>query len=175
MPVCGGWVLVLLPFSSPPSRPASLIRITVRDRQWVLSFEREGHIESTSATCGLHRGHTCAKHFTGFYLQIYRIPTGHLKQSLPLHQATEKELRGLVHNQQRECGVSALQCRTIRAQCPTAGIIPCHSGWVPDAATGVSQSMPLLHIHGHASQTGLATTQALHCVSVTRSVDHRDP
>lgn len=71
--------------------------------------------KSTSAACGLHRGHTRAKHY-GFYLQIYRIPTVHLKQSLPLHQATEEELRGLVHNQQRERGGSASQCITPSVQ-----------------------------------------------------------
>lgn len=53
---------------------------------------------------------------TGFYLQIYRIPTVHLKQSLPLHQATEEKVGGLAHNQQKECGGSASQCITPSVQ-----------------------------------------------------------
>lgn len=84
------------PRFSPPSRPDSLIRITV-------SFEREGlrGLQSTPRV------------FTGKFTEF---PQLHLKQSLPLHQATEEEVGGLVHNQQRECGGSASQCITPSVQ-----------------------------------------------------------
>lgn len=135
---------------------------------------------STSAACGLHRGHTRVKHY-GFYLQIYRIPTVHLKQSLPLHQATEEELRGLVHNQQRERGGSASQCITPSVQ-DNKGAMS-HSGdspmslvdgclMQPPGSPSLCPSSSPVVMH---RRQAFPPTQALRCVSVISSVDHRGP